>query len=233
VRNPQMLAFARHYGVTVHTCEPADPASKGGSESTVKLAKADLVPKDTNLLAAYGSFAELEAACAAFCEQVNTRVHRVTRRAPADMLTEEQARLHRLPITAHTVAFGFDPHRRGQDPDGGLRGRPVLGAARPVGRAGVGPHPWCRCRRVGGHGACRRRWPGRGGSASAGRARLPAAAGHPFPARTRWSGPGTATTHASGGGVPRVGQRGPLVVDRGRRGGHRTDAGQVEGEASA
>ena len=48
VRNPQMAAFARHYGVTVHTCEPADPASKGGSESTVKLAKADLAPKDAN-----------------------------------------------------------------------------------------------------------------------------------------------------------------------------------------
>lgn len=107
VRNPQMLAFARHYGVTVHTCEPADPASKGGSESTVKLAKADLVPKDTNLLSAYGSFAELEAACASFCDQVNTRIHRVTRRAPVDMLAEEQARLHRLPIVAHTIAFGL------------------------------------------------------------------------------------------------------------------------------
>jgi transposase len=107
VRNPQMLAFARHYGVTVHTCEPADPASKGGSESTVKLAKADLVPKDTNLLPAYDSFAELEAACEAFCQQVNTRVHRVTRRAPVDMLAEEQARLHRVPIVAHTVAFGL------------------------------------------------------------------------------------------------------------------------------
>ena len=106
VRNPQMLAFARHYGVTVHTCEPADPASKGGSESTVKLAKADLVPKDTNLLAAYESFAELEAACAVFCDQVNARVHRVTRRAPAEMLAEEQTRLHRLPVTPHTVAFG-------------------------------------------------------------------------------------------------------------------------------
>jgi transposase len=107
VRNPQMLAFARHYGVTVHTCEPADPASKGGSESTVKLAKADLVPKDTNLLAAYGSFPELEAACAAFCDQVNTRVHRVTRRAPIDMLAEELSRLHRLPVLVHTVAFGL------------------------------------------------------------------------------------------------------------------------------
>jgi len=107
VRNPQMLAFARHYGVTVHTCAPADPASKGGSESTVKLAKADLVPKGTNLLPAYGSLAELEAACAAFCEQVNTRIHRITRRAPLDMLAEEQARLHRLPMVAHTVAFGL------------------------------------------------------------------------------------------------------------------------------
>ncbi len=107
VRNPQMVAFARHYAVTVHTCEPADPASKGGSESTVKLAKADLVPKDTNLLPAYGSFAELEAACEVFCEEVNTRVHRVTRRAPVEMLAEEQARLHPVPAHPHTVAFGL------------------------------------------------------------------------------------------------------------------------------
>jgi len=71
VRNPAMVDFARHYGVTVHTCEPADPASKGGSESTVKLAKADLVPKTTNLREAYATFAELEAACEAFCTTVN------------------------------------------------------------------------------------------------------------------------------------------------------------------
>jgi len=106
VRNRQMLGFARHYSVTVHTCEPADPASKGGSESTVRLAKADLVPTDTNLLAGYASFAELETACEAFCGQVNARVHRVTRRAPVDMLVEERARLHRLPEQPHTVAFG-------------------------------------------------------------------------------------------------------------------------------
>jgi hypothetical protein len=106
VRNRQTVAFARHYGITIHTCQPADPASKGGSESTVKLAKADLVPTETNLLPAYGSFAELEAACAAFCEQVNARVHRVTRRAPADMLAEERTRLHPLPAAPHTVALG-------------------------------------------------------------------------------------------------------------------------------
>jgi transposase len=33
VRNLQMVDFARHYGVTVLTCQPADPATKGGSES--------------------------------------------------------------------------------------------------------------------------------------------------------------------------------------------------------
>jgi hypothetical protein len=50
VRNPQLVAFAQHYSVVVHTCVPADPASKGGTESSVKISKADLVPKDTNLL---------------------------------------------------------------------------------------------------------------------------------------------------------------------------------------
>jgi hypothetical protein len=33
----------------VLTCEPADPASKGGVEAAVKISKADLVPTDTNL----------------------------------------------------------------------------------------------------------------------------------------------------------------------------------------
>ena len=57
----------------------------------MKLAKADLVPTDANLLTGTTrSFAELEAACEVFCEQVNGRVHRVTRRAPVEMLAEEQ-----------------------------------------------------------------------------------------------------------------------------------------------
>ncbi len=107
VRNTQVVSWARYYGITVHTCEPADPATKGGSESTVKIAKADLVPTDTNLLAQYGSFAELEAACLGFCEMVNARLHRVTRRAPVEMLAAEQARLHPVPVVPHTVAFGL------------------------------------------------------------------------------------------------------------------------------
>lgn len=47
VRNGQLVGFAEHYSVVVHTCVPADPASKGGTESSVKVSKADLVPKDT------------------------------------------------------------------------------------------------------------------------------------------------------------------------------------------
>ena len=69
VRNPQLVAFAEHYSVVVHTCVPADPASKGGTESSVKISKADLVPKDTNLREEYASFAELEAACVEFCRE--------------------------------------------------------------------------------------------------------------------------------------------------------------------
>ena len=68
VRNQQLVAFASHYAVTVHTCVPADPASKGGTESSVKLAKADLVPTEANLRDAYDTFADLEAACEAFCD---------------------------------------------------------------------------------------------------------------------------------------------------------------------
>jgi transposase len=106
VRNSAIVAFARHYGVTIHTCVPADPASKGGSESSVKIAKADLVPKETNLREQYASFVDLEAACEEFCAAVNARVHRVTRRAPVEMLAEEHARLHPIPTSPHTVAFG-------------------------------------------------------------------------------------------------------------------------------
>ena len=38
--------------------------------------------------------------------EVNGREHRVTRRAPAEMLVEEQQRLHALPETPYTVVSG-------------------------------------------------------------------------------------------------------------------------------
>jgi len=106
VRHPLIVAAGGHYGVTIATCVPADPESKGGSEATVRIAKADLVPTEANLRDDYRSWVELVEGCEAFMAKVNTRPHRVTRRAPIEMLAEEQQRLHRLPDTAFTAAFG-------------------------------------------------------------------------------------------------------------------------------
>jgi hypothetical protein len=106
VCHPGAVAFARHYGLTIATCLPADPQTKGGSEATVRIAKAGLVPASANLLGEYASFAALEAACGAFCGQASGRPHRETRRVPAEMLAEERLRLHPVPAAAFTAALG-------------------------------------------------------------------------------------------------------------------------------
>ncbi|MDZ7679047.1 MAG: IS21 family transposase [Acidimicrobiales bacterium] len=106
VRNPAIVAAGHHYGVTIATCVPFDPESKGGSEATVRIAKADLVPTDANLRAEYRDWAELVDACDAFTVEVNNRAHRATRRAPVEMLAEEQHHLHRLPDVGYTAVFG-------------------------------------------------------------------------------------------------------------------------------
>ena len=106
VRHPEIVAVSGHYGITVATCVPADPESKGGSEATVRIAEADLVPTDANLRGGYAGWAELVDACEAWMAGVNGREHRVTRRAPTEMLAEEQQRLHRLPVAPYTAALG-------------------------------------------------------------------------------------------------------------------------------
>jgi len=106
VRHPMIVAAGRHYGLTVHTCVRFDPESKGGSEATVRIAKADLVPTKANLRSGYNSFAELAEACEAFGEKVNHRVHRETNRVPAEALLVEQRRLHPIPDAPFTAALG-------------------------------------------------------------------------------------------------------------------------------
>lgn len=106
VRHPEIVAACRHYGLTVHSCVPFDPESKGGSEATVRISKADLVPTDANLLPDYASFAELAVACEEFCDEVNSRVHRESMRIPAHALLVEQARMHPLPVEPFTMALG-------------------------------------------------------------------------------------------------------------------------------
>jgi transposase len=131
VRNQQTVDFARHYGVTVLTCQPADPASKGGVESSVKVAKADIVPK---------------AACDAFMDEVNNREHRATRRKPAVMLMEELPRLHRVPDTAHTVAFGLSRMVPANTPMVTFENGQYLSSCVPPRRARVRPQPRSRSR---------------------------------------------------------------------------------------
>ena len=107
VRHPEMVALGRHYGCKVETCVPFDPESKGGVEATVKIAKADLVPSDANLLPAYGSFAGLQEACREFCDRVNGRVHReIAAAIPAARLAAEREMLHPLPDEPYALALG-------------------------------------------------------------------------------------------------------------------------------
>jgi transposase len=106
IRHPDMAAAGRHYGTQIATCVPADPESKGGSEATVRIAKADLVPTAANLRDDYHTFVELRAEAAIWCEQVNTRPHRETGRPPIDMLAEEQARIHPVPRDPYVAALG-------------------------------------------------------------------------------------------------------------------------------
>lgn len=106
VRHPDIVSAGRHYGCVVHTCEPFDPESKGGAEHTVKIAKADLVPTEANLLEEYPSFAELVDACERWCEKVNARPHRAVGAAPATRLATELGRLHVLPEDPHLLALG-------------------------------------------------------------------------------------------------------------------------------
>lgn len=106
VRHPEMVAAGRHYGLEVKSCVAYDPESKGGVEATVRVAKADLVPTEANLLPAYESFATLLEACAQFCQRVNARVHRETGRVPEEALTDERAHMHVLPLEPYTAALG-------------------------------------------------------------------------------------------------------------------------------
>lgn len=106
VKNPLMVAFARHYGTSVELCERADPQTKGGSEATVKIAKGDLVPTDANLLPDYANWNRLGDECEAFLERVNARPHAVTKRPPLEMLEVERGFLHPMPKQPFSFAFG-------------------------------------------------------------------------------------------------------------------------------
>jgi hypothetical protein len=138
IRHPEIVAAGRHYGCKVETCRPYDPESKGGAESTVKIAKADLVPTSANLLDAYTDFAELPGACEAFCDRVNNRVHRETAAVPAERLVIERRHLHVLPTEPYALALGEE---RLVNDDQTIRWSSVRYSTPP---GHVGANVWCR-----------------------------------------------------------------------------------------
>ena len=216
VRHPDMVALGRHYGCTVETCRPFDPESKGGTEATVKIAKADLVPAEANLRAEYASFAELEADCEAWCERVNGRVHRESAAVPGQRLAAEREHLHPLPAEPYVLALGEE---RLVNEDQTIR----FGSVRystPPGHAGQ--RVWCRV-----HGS-ELVMVARAGTGLAEIARhllstpgnpricdehYPASSGRERPAAAPATGP-----HPRRGGVPGAGRGRRPVADRGRRG---------------
>lgn len=221
VRHPELVAAGRHYGIQIVPCVPFDPESKGGSEATVRIAKADLVPTAANLLPEYGSFGELRAAADAFCETVNARPHRETRQPPVERLAAERRRLHPLPADAHTLAFGVT---RAVDADATLR---FGGARYSVPYPLVGERVWVRVTgeelvvtHAGGDGP-------RGGPPPPDHAGQPADRPGPLPrAYLRPAPPEAAAADARGGRLPRARARCRALADPGRRGGRGADPDQ-------
>ena len=106
VRNATIVEVSRHYGLTIATCVPADPQSKGGVEATVKIAKADLVPTDHNLREEYADWRSWSRR-ASSSWLMSTRGRTARRvRPPVILLAQEHEHLHRVPRLPHTLCFG-------------------------------------------------------------------------------------------------------------------------------
>ncbi len=106
VINQAMAKFASHYGFSLKTCVPYDPASKGGVEAHVRVAKEHLCPRETNLVTSYATTQELDRAIDKFNREINARVHGTTGLIPSLQLAVEQKGLSPVPTSPYLVAFG-------------------------------------------------------------------------------------------------------------------------------
>ena len=107
VRHPAMVAAGGHYGVTVATCVPVRPGVQGrlggdgaGREGRPGPDRGEPVGR----LPVLGRAGRRPVTRS--WSRSTPAMHRVTRRAPAEMLAEEQPRLHRLPEVGYTAVFG-------------------------------------------------------------------------------------------------------------------------------
>ena len=86
---------------------------------------------------------------------VNGRVHRTTKRVPADMLEQERPRLHPVPALPHTVTFGETRTVAVNTPMVSYQGGSYSVPHRLLGRDGVGAGARRRPGRTGGDRARR------------------------------------------------------------------------------
>ena len=106
VINSKMVSFASAYGFSIQTCVVYDPASKGGVEAAVRVAKEDLCPRDTNFRANYQTTADLIIACDDYTALVNSRVHCGSGEIPLVALEFESKAFHPLPQVPFLSVYG-------------------------------------------------------------------------------------------------------------------------------
>jgi transposase len=84
--NPAFLDFARHYGFSIHACNVGRANEKGRVERVIRDLKAFLRVTPVE------SLEELNAKVFSWQKERNLRLHRTTKRPPAEMLHEEKLR---------------------------------------------------------------------------------------------------------------------------------------------
>jgi hypothetical protein len=105
--NPKMVKFGLSYGFDILTCVPYDPASKGGVERSVRIAKDHLCPKDSNLMGSYESIAELKEVIDTYNREINSKIHASSGKIPDLALREERAVFSKKPTTPYVAAYGI------------------------------------------------------------------------------------------------------------------------------
>ena len=90
IPTPEYVRLATHYRFRPDFCHSADPESKGIVEHLVGYAKKDFIIPD-------GDLAAINAAAAAWCDEVNNREHTETCAVPAEQLLIERDVLRQLP----------------------------------------------------------------------------------------------------------------------------------------
>lgn len=87
VWNPKFLDFASYYGFVPRVCHPYRPQTKGKIEATLRFVRENFWPG-----LVFSSLDELNQQAAAWCHEVNHRVHATTREIPAERWPQEGLR---------------------------------------------------------------------------------------------------------------------------------------------